>query len=380
LRASLNTAKSLSTIVKGMKDRVRWIFSNCSEDLDAIVIMNGEEPLLDVAFPYITGTKAGLFEGCLGIITPDGRSTVITSALEETSARGGKADVLTYRTSKEREEITSDAMKGFRRVGFNGAGIVHANYLQVEKWAPQAELVDVGVGLEASRLVKDREEVESIRKACRIVSRVADEIPEILKRGMKEYEVAAELNYRMMKLGSTGPAFGTNASFGASSAEPHHEADDIALKEGDTALFDFGCKVDGYCSDLTRTFFVGEPKDWQRRMYQVVSEAQLAALKLVKAGANGKDVDAAARAVIDTSEFKGLMVHSTGHGLGLSVHDGGRIAPNHDFQLKVGMVLTVEPGVYVRGKGGVRIEDDVLITEEGYEMLTDADKRMRVIQ
>ncbi len=363
-----------------MKDRVRWIFSNCPEDLDAVVIMNGEEPLLDVAFPYVTGTKAGLFEGCLGIITPDGRSTIITSALEETSAREGKAEVMTFRTSKEREELAVELLKGLHKVGVNGLGIIHANYLHVKRWAGNAELVDVSAGLEASRLIKDREEVGRMRRACRIASQVADEIPGMLRMGMKEYEMAAELNYRMMRLGSSGPAFGTNASFGASSAEPHHEAEDITLRDGDTALFDFGCKVEGYCSDITRTFFVGEVKEWQRRMYEVVSQAQQAALQVIRAGVNGRDVDAAARAVIDASEFRGLMVHSTGHGLGLSVHDGGRMAPNHDFPLKAGMVLTVEPGVYIRGQGGVRIEDDVLITEDGYEMLTSADKRMRVIQ
>ncbi|MCG7843991.1 MAG: aminopeptidase P family protein, partial [Methanomassiliicoccales archaeon] len=216
-------------------------------------------------------------------------------------------------------------------------------------------------------------------RACRIASRVADEIPSILKAGMTEYEAAAEIDYRMMRTGASGMAFGTNASFGASSAEPHHGAENIVLKDGDTALFDFGCKVEGYCSDITRTFFVGGVKDWQKRMYQVVSEAQTAGLKVIKAGVNGKDVDAVVRAVIDASEFKGLMVHSTGHGLGLSVHDGGRMGPNYDFLLKEGMVVTVEPGVYIAGKGGVRIEDDVLITKDGYEMLTDASKEMKVI-
>ncbi len=363
-----------------MKERVEWIFSNCAQDLDAIVIMNGEEPLLDVAFPYITGTKAGLFEGCLGIITPDGRSFIVTSALEETSARAGKAEVHTFGSAKERDDIVTDLMRPFHKIGVNGLGIVHANYEHVKRWAPQADLLDVSGVLETSRLIKDRDEVESIRKACAIASRVADEIPDILRSGMKEYEAAAELNYRMMRRGASGPAFGTNASFGASSAEPHHEAEDISLQDGDTALFDFGCKVHGYCSDITRTFFVGEPRPWQRRMYEVVTEAQRAALDVIRAGVNGKDVDAAARAVIDASELKGPMVHSTGHGLGLSVHDGGRMAPNHDFPLKAGMVLTVEPGVYVRGQGGVRIEDDVLITEDGYDMLTDADKKMRVIQ
>jgi len=362
-----------------MKERVKWIFSNCPSDLDAIVIMNGEEPLLDVAFPYVTGTRAGLFEGCLGVITPDGRSTIITSALEETSARDSKAEVLTYRTAQDRKDLATDLMKGFRKVGVNGQGIVHSNFLEVQRLAASAELVDISKELEASRLIKDQEEVRRIRKACYIASRVADEIPSMLRKGMKEYEAAAELDYRMTRMGASGAAFGTNASFGPSSAEPHHGAEDISLKGGDTTLFDFGCKVEGYCSDITRTFFFGEPKDWQKRMYQVVTEAQQAALRVIKAGVNGKDVDAAARAVIDASEFKGLMIHSTGHGLGLSVHDGGRMAPNHDFPLKAGMVLTVEPGVYIRGQGGVRIEDDVLITEDGYEMLTDANKEMKVI-
>ncbi len=362
-----------------MKERVKWIFSNCQSDLDAIVIMNAEEPLLDVAFPYVTGTRAGLFEGCLGIITPDGRSTIVTSALEETSARDGRAEVVTFRTRKEREERTMALMKDLRTIGINGMGITYSNYHEVKKVAGNAELIDVSSGIEASRHIKDQEEVERLRRACRIASRVADEIPNILKVGMKEYEAAAEIDYRMMKMGASGAAFGTNASFGASSAEPHHEAENVVLREGDTALFDFGCKVEGYCSDITRTFFIGQVKDWQKRMYQVVSEAQTAALKVIKAGVNGMDVDAAARAVIDASEFKGLMIHSTGHGLGLSVHDGGRMAPNHDFLLKEGMVLTVEPGVYIPGKGGVRIEDDVLITKDGFDMLTDASKEMRVI-
>jgi Xaa-Pro dipeptidase len=360
-------------------DRVKWIFSNCPGDLEAIVIMNAEEPLLDVAFPYVTGTKAGLFEGCLGVVTPDGHSTIIASSLEETSARAGRADVLIYRSRQEFDEVASPFLYSFRRVGFNAQGITHANYLELKRVAPRAELVDVSSGLQAARHIKDREEVARMRRACRIASRVADDIPGFLSRGMREHEAAAEIEYRMMRGGASGAAFDTNASFGPSSAEPHHIAEDIVLQDGDTALFDFGCKVEGYCSDITRTFFVGEVKDWQRRMYQVVQEAQLAALGAIRAGVNGQEVDAAARSVIDASELRGLMVHSTGHGLGLSVHDGGRMAMNHDFPLREGMVLTVEPGVYIAGKGGVRIEDDVLITAEGYEMLTDADRRMRVI-
>jgi Xaa-Pro dipeptidase len=362
-----------------MKERVKWIFSNCPEELDAIVIMNAEEPLLDVAFPYVTGTKVGLFEGCLGVITPDGVSTIITSALEESSARAGRAEVLVYSSLKEFNEVATSFLSRFRTVGFNAHGITHANYLELKGLADDARLLDVSSGLQAARQIKDREEIDRVRRACRIVSRVADEIPNFLRRGMKEHEAAAEIEYRMTKGGASGTAFGTNASFGPNSAEPHYVAGDAVLREGDTALFDFGCKVEGYCSDLTRTFFVGEVRDWQRRMYQVVQEAHMAALKVIRAGVNGKDVDAAARSVINASEFKDLMVHSTGHGLGLSVHDGGRMSINLDFPLREGMVMTVEPGVYIAGKGGVRIEDDVLITAEGYEMLTDAERDLKVI-
>jgi Xaa-Pro aminopeptidase len=145
------------------------------------------------------------------------------------------------------------------------------------------------------------------------------------------------------------------------------------------ALFDFGARSLKYGSDITRTFFVGNAWKWQREMYQVVLDAQLAALDMVRPGVNGKDVDAVARGIIDASPYKGLFIHTLGHSIGLSVHDGLRMGPGVDLVLEEGMVLTVEPGVYIRGKGGVRIEDDIVITKKGYELLTTANKELTVI-
>jgi Xaa-Pro dipeptidase len=183
----------------------------------------------------------------------------------------------------------------------------------------------------------------------------------------------------MQRLGASGPSFTTNASFGPNAAEPHHSPGSERLRKGDFALFDFGALFNRYGSDITRTFFYHRATSRQKEMYEVVKEAQQAGFDAIRAGAISKDVDAAARAVIDGSSFKDLFIHSLGHGIGLSVHDGGRLASGSDLVLEENMVLTVEPGVYVRGEGGVRIEDDIRVTKDGYELLTFTPKDLTVI-
>jgi len=196
---------------------------------------------------------------------------------------------------------------------------------------------------------------------------------------MTETEAAAEINYRMQKYGASAPSFGTNASFGPNSAEPHHEPDERKLRKNDIALFDFGALYQKYGSDITRTYFYGKATKEQERMYNVVLEAQLAAIDAIRPGKTGKEIDAVARNIIEASEFKGRFIHSLGHSIGLSVHDGARMAPTVDLVLEEGMVLTVEPGVYQSGMGGVRIEDDIVVTAKGCRVMTTADKSLRVI-
>jgi Xaa-Pro dipeptidase len=361
-----------------MKERVLRIFKNAPEPLDAIVIANDVEPNIDMSFYYATGVQSGLFEQCAVVLWPDGRSELFTSFLEETSALTSGSEIRTYRKSAERDQMLKATLKGVKRVGICGSGLTYRMLQEMRKWTA-AEVVDVHKAVEAARMIKDQAELESLREACRIASEVGELLPSILKKGMTEAEAAAEVNYLMQRKGASAPSFITNASFGPNSAEPHHSPGEDRLKAGDAVLFDYGALFRRYGSDVTRTFFFGKASKKQRRMYEVVLEAQLAGIDAIKAGANGKDVDDAARKIIDSSEFKGLFIHSLGHGIGLSVHDGGRMAPDLDLELRENMVLTVEPGVYVRGEGGVRIEDDVRITKGGCEVLTSAAKELRVV-
>lgn len=362
-----------------MADRVLRIFSKLTEPVDAILLVNEEEPIADVSFFYATGATSGLFEQCPVVLWPDGRMQLVTSRLEETTARTTQAEVLPYMTAAERTSILGEALKGVRRLGINGSGITYHWAREVERAAPQATLVDVEKAISSARMVKGPEELEAIREACRIASRVGDELPDLVKVGMTEAEVAAEIAYRMQRYGASSVSFETIAAFGPAAAEPHYSPRDRRLMDGDPALFDFGCKVRRYCSDITRTFFAKRVDERFERIYAVVLEAQRRAMAQIRAGVKGRDVDAAARGYIDSTEFKGALIHSTGHGLGLAVHDGGRLAPSVDITLEENMVFTVEPGVYIPGVGGVRIEDDVRVTRTGCEVLTSARKELRVI-
>jgi Xaa-Pro dipeptidase len=361
-----------------MKERVLRIFQNAPEALDAIILVNDVEPNIDMSFYYATGVHSGLFEQCAVVLWPDGRSQLFTSYLEETSALTSGSEVNAYSKNVERDQMLSSALKGVKKIGICGSGLTYRMLQEMRKWT-SAEMVDVWKAVEAARLIKDEAEIENLRTACSIASQVGEQLPSILKPGITEVEAAAEVSYLMQKKGASAPSFPTNASFGPNSAEPHHSPGEGRLKAGNTVLFDYGALFRRYGSDVTRTFFFKKIDKKQRRMYEVVLEAQLAGIDNIHAGANGKDVDAAARKIIDSSEFKGLFIHSLGHGIGLSVHDGGRMAPDLDLTLKENMVLTVEPGVYVRGEGGVRIEDDVRVTRNGCEVLTSAPKELRVI-
>ncbi len=365
--------------VSPMKDRVLRIFSKLAEPVDAIMLVNDEEPIADASFFHATGAVSGLFENCSAFLYPDGGMKLITTRLEETSARSTPAEVLPYFTPAERAELMRSSLKGVARLGINSSAITYHWVKEIKAVAPGIELVDTASALIAARLVKDKVEIEAMREACRIASRVADRIPDLVQVGMAESEAAAEIGYQMQRLGASSVSFETIAAFGPPSAEPHHSPDHTRLKEGDAALFDFGCKVRRYCSDITRTFFAGWADERMMRMYEVVLEAQRRAIEAVRPGALAREIDEAARSYIDSTELKGTLIHSTGHSLGINVHDGARLAPGSELVLEEGMAFTIEPGTYVPGVGGVRIEDDVVVTRNGCELLTDASKELRVI-
>ena len=222
--------------------------------------------------------------------------------------------------------------------------------------------------------MKDAAELASLRKACAIASEVAREIPSKIKAGMKEFELAAEMAYMLQKKGAEKPNF-TIVQFGPNSAEPHYLGGSAVLKNGHFVLLDFGCIVRKYNSDITRTFVVGKATKEQKRMHAAVAEAQQVAFDMIKAGRDASEVHAAADASITKSGYKGRFTHWLGHSLGLATHDGMRFA-DYPLKLEKNMVFTVEPGVYVPGLGGVRIEDDVVVTAGRPRLLTNAPREL----
>lgn len=356
-----------------MATKERRIFSELRKEVDAIVLKNGTEPNLDLSFFYVTGIINGLFEDAVAIVRPRGVD-VLSSELEELSARQAGVRTSVYSSRKEAEDLLRRRLKGLTRIGINAAELTHENFLSIRRAAKGVRLVNVSDAIARARMMKDQEEIGRIRRACEIASKTADIIPEFLRQGMGETEAAAEINYRMMKMGASGPSFDTNASFGPGTAEPHYSPGDVRLKKGQFALFDFGASYRRYVSDITRTMVCSKPSRKQKEMYELVLQAQQAAIDAIRDGVQGKVVDGAARKIIDRSPFKGRFIHSTGHGLGLSVHDPGSISATRNMKLREGMVLTVEPGIYVKDFGGVRIEDDVLVTKKGCSVLTSASK------
>lgn len=350
------------------------IFSAIEKDLDSVILMNAVEPNLDSCFFYATGLTAGLFEGCAAVVEPR-KVEVITSELEALSAEQAGLRTVVFENGQERTKIMKKKLSRYSRIGVNARELTVSNHKLLKRLSSGAKLVDVSAELSKARMIKQQDELTRIRKACAIASKAGDSIPNMVGEGMTESEAAAELAYHMMKLGASAPAFDSTVAFGTKSAEPHYAPSPTRrLKKGDLALFDFGAKYKRYVSDITRTFVCGQPSRRQKRIYETVLEAQESAIDHIEDGVSGAAIDEAARDVIDRSEFKGKFIHSTGHGLGISVHDPGSISSANDMTLKEGMVLTVEPGIYLGGYGGVRIEDDIVVTKKGCRLLTSCSK------
>ena len=350
---------------------------------DAIVLRNGTEPHIDLSFFYATGIPSGIFEGGMCVLHDDGSVDVISSVLEEESARKAGTGFRLHVPKKrgDEEKLLRKLLNGRakRNIGINAPELTYRDYRTLHKYLPKAHFLDASRAILRARMIKDDDEIAAIREACRISSRTADELPSLLKEGVSEAEIAAEINYRGQKYGGQGPSFDTISAFGANAAEPHYTALGARLKRNKFALFDFGTRYKRYCSDITRTYFFGRPNQKDKRMYEVVARAQQAAFDVIRAGVKGKEPHLAAERIIDASEFKGTFIHGLGHGLGLAVHDGGGLSAQSELVLEPGMVMTVEPGVYLPGYGGVRIEDDIVITKTGFNFLTTAAREFQTV-
>ncbi len=244
----------------------------------------------------------------------------------------------------------------------------------------RVRMTPAGEWVEDLRVSKDAGEIEKIRGAARLTVAVFDSVLKRVRPGVEERDLAAEIEYRMRKMGAEGAAFETIVASGPRSALPHARASSKSLQEDDLVIFDLGAILAGYAADMTRTIFLGNPSRAVRRVYAAVRAAQERAVAAARVGARAGDVDAAARRSLRRSKLEQYFTHSTGHGVGLEIHERPRLAQGQKAPLTAGSVITAEPGVYIPNLGGIRIEDTVLVTPEGPEILTPASKDHWVIE
>jgi Xaa-Pro dipeptidase len=354
-----------------LEKRVKKIFNNISKKPDVILIKNAAMPFIDDNFFYVTGLTHGIFEGSFAVLFPDGKIDLIVPQLEEETAKKSRANIHVYKNQSELNKILKKSISSYENIGLNFKGVSIRGFLKIKNLLSNCDFFDVSDSIEKTRLVKDEIEIKYIRKACRIADIVVEKIPHIIREGMCEYELAAEIDYLMQKNGADKSAFETISSFGKNSAEPHYTHGNTKLKKGDFVLCDFGACFKKYNSDITRTFIFGKPSIKQKEMYKVVLEAQNIGFNEIKSGAKASDVHNSVHSYIQGTKFKGHFIHSTGHSLGIAVHDSNeRFSSNSKLILKENMVFTDEPGVYISDLGGVRIEDDVLVKSNGAEFLT----------
>jgi Xaa-Pro aminopeptidase len=266
------------------------------------------------------------------------------------------------------------------RLGFDDAHLSVRDYGKLaEKVREGVELVPAGGAVESLRRIKDPEELDAIRAAARLADTALEETLGRGLTGRTERDVALDLEFAMRRLGAQAPSFPPIVAGGAHGALPHAEPRDVAIEPGVLVVIDWGAQLDGYASDCTRTYATGEVDPRDAEVYELVLRAQEAALAAVRPGPIGREVDAVARGIIEAGGHGEHFGHGLGHGVGLEVHEGPRLNRQSDDRLETGQVVTVEPGVYVPGATGVRIEDLVAVTQDGCEVLSSLPKELRVV-
>ena len=346
------------------------------------------EPLLQtdamlITDPYNMRYLSG-FRGGEGILYISGKSHVLITDSRYTEAASKES---TYKVEEEsrnrrREEILASYIRGekIRTLGFEDLHMKCAAYQKLRDAMPEGlRFIPLGGSVNALREIKSEGEIQLLARAEQIGDEAFSDLLGVLHAGMTEREVAAELEYRMKKRGAQGFSFDTIAASGPNSSMPHAIPTDRKLADGDFLTLDFGCLYEGYCSDMTRTIAIGNVSNRQKEIYHTVLAAQNAALQGLHAGMTGEAGDALARDVIRKAGYGDCFGHALGHSVGLYIHEEPRLGPGSRVILKKGMIETVEPGIYVPGFCGVRIEDMVVITDDGVIDLTHSPKELIVI-
>jgi Xaa-Pro aminopeptidase len=357
----MTDSSRLETVSQGLADR----------KLDALLVAGPPN------IRYLSGFTG---DNALLLVTPD-RTILFTDPRFDIQAAQETACAVKIAKGPLVIDVVA-AMKRLRlkRIGFEPARMTVQVLKSLSDRLPMgAGMVEIDGWIEQLRMAKSPDEIAAIRKSVLVNSKAFEQAVSRVRAGMTEADLAAELEYRMRRLGAEKPSFETIVAGGARSALPHAQPTSAKLESGQLVVVDMGATVNGYCSDMTRMLFLGEPGTKVKRTYRAVLEAQLAGIDAVRAGAPTRRVDAAARNVLKGYGLDKAFVHSTGHGLGLEIHEPPRVGKKDKTSLLNGMAITIEPGVYLEGFGGIRIEDTVVVTESGCEILTPTTKDLRVI-
>lgn len=347
-------------------DRVREMID--SEGIDALLVMS------DYNRRYLSG-----FTGSSGavIITKE-EKYLISDFRYNTQAQEQAADFefILQKNGLLDFLIQFLEKKDLKVIGFEGAHVNYNTYSRLEK---KFDLKPLTNEVEKIRMFKTSDELHLIKKACEIADESYEYILKYVQPGMSELQVKNALESHMTKLGASGASFDTIVASGYRGALPHGVASEKIIEAGDMVTLDFGAYYKGYASDITRSFAIGEIDDEMERIYNIVLEAQLEALDRIKTGMTGAQADKVARDVISGHGYGDHFGHSLGHGFGLEVHEGPALAKSSDTVLEENMCVTIEPGIYVDDLGGVRIEDDCLVTETGLQKLTHSSKELFIL-
>jgi len=357
---------------KQIERRIRELRSILSQKgMDAALITKRENYIYMSNF---TGTFANL------LITHD-KAILVTDFryTEQAKEQAQLYDVVQYQGNLNvtlNDLLTSNNVKV---LGFEDDYLTFKAYDDLSKKLNVDKLVPLEGAIELLRLIKDSAEIELIKEAVRVADEAFSHVLKFIKPGVTESEIAAEIEYYLKKNGARGPSFDTIVASGWRASLPHGVASDKVVELGDAVTMDFGAIYNEYCSDMTRTVFVGQPKEELKKIYNIVLEAQKAGIFGAVSGLTGREIDKIARDIISDAGYGENFGHSLGHGVGIEIHEDPRLSQQGTVKMRNGMVVTIEPGIYVSGLGGVRIEDMIVINDGKPMVLTSSKKDMIIL-
>lgn len=335
---------------------------------------------------YVSGFKSNPHERLLGVmIFAEAEPFLICPKMEIPDAKnaGWTGEIVGHEDTQNSMEILYKTAQSrgieLKTVAIEKAHMTVDRYEAILSFFEPHTIVQLDDQLNAMRVIKDDAELQILREAAALADYAIEVAAKTIKEGITEIEVMTEIELALKKRGVTHMSFDTTVLAGTKAASPHGKTGDRKLKNGDLVLFDLGVVHKGYCSDITRTLALGEPSEEQKAVYDIVLRSETAALEAVKPGVTAAELDQISRKVITDAGYGEYFTHRLGHGLGIDVHEFPSIHGENSIKMEKGMVFTLEPGIYIPGKIGVRIEDDVAVTADGYEVLTKFPKELQII-